>query len=141
VDNWGRLKNRLLPELDKALAGLMDDLTSEGMIENTLVVVSGEFGRTPKVSTLPGEKIPGRDHWAAVYSALFAGAGVKGGQVIGKSDSKGAYPVTPSFTPYDLGATVYHALGLAPETEITDSQNRPMFLNRGRVMETLFGAG
>jgi len=141
VDNWGRLKNRLLPELDKALAGLMDDLTSEGMIENTLVVVSGEFGRTPRVSTLPGEKIPGRDHWAAVYSALFAGAGVKGGQVIGKSDSKGAYPVTPSFTPYDLGATVYHALGLAPETEITDSQNRPMFLNRGRVMETLFGAG
>ena len=138
VDNWGRMKNRLLPELDRALAGLMDDLIAEGMIDNTLVVVSGEFGRTPRVSTLPGEKIPGRDHWASVYSALFAGAGVKGGQVIGKSDSKAAYPVTPPFTPYDVGATVYHALGIDPETEITDSQNRPIFLNRGRVMTPLY---
>jgi len=132
------MKNRLLPELDRALAGLMDDLVAEGLIDNTLVVVTGEFGRTPKVSTLPGEKIPGRDHWAAVYSALFAGAGVKGGQVIGKSDSKAAYPVTPSFTPYDVGATVYHALGLAPDTEVADSQNRPIFLNRGQVMNPLY---
>jgi len=138
VDNWGRLKNRLLPELDRALAGLMDDLVAEGLIDSTLVVVTGEFGRTPKVSTLPGEKIPGRDHWAAVYSALFAGAGVKGGQVIGKSDSKAAYPVTPSFTPYDVGATVYQALGLAPDTEIADAQSRPIFLNRGRVMSPLY---
>jgi Protein of unknown function (DUF1501) len=138
VDNWGRMKNRLLPELDRALAGLMDDLVAEGLIDNTLVVVTGEFGRTPKVSTLPGEKIPGRDHWAAVYSALFAGAGVKGGQVIGKSDSKAAYPVTPSFMPYDVGATVYHALGLAPDTEVADSQNRPIFLNRGQVMNPLY---
>ena len=140
VDNWGQLKNRLLPGLDRALAGLIDDLAAEGMLDNTLVAVLGEFGRTPRISTLPGNTVAGRDHWAAVYSALFAGSGVQGGQVIGKSDSKAAYPVTPSFTPYDVGATIYRSLGIAPDTEVIDSQNRPFFLNRGRVMSPLFGA-
>ena len=90
VDNWGRLKNTLLPWLDRALAALVDDLEAQGLWDETFVAVLGEFGRTPKVSTLPGEKIPGRDHWASVYSGLFAGAGVVGGRVIGKSDRVGA---------------------------------------------------
>jgi hypothetical protein len=137
-DNWGRLKTQLLPWLDKGLAALIDDLADEGRLKSTLVAVVGEFGRTPKVSSLPGQPKPGRDHWAACYSGLFAGAGVRGGQVIGKSDSKAAYPVTTAYTPYDIGATIYQALGIDPHTEIVDSLSRPMAINRGKPMEVLF---
>ncbi len=138
VDNWGRLKNRLLPWLDQALAALVDDLDGEGLLASTLVAAVGEFGRTPKVSTLPGEKIPGRDHWAHVYSGLFAGAGVKGGRVIGKSDKSGAFPVTTSYTPFDIGATVYRALGVDPDSEIRDALGRPVRVNSGTPMDVLF---
>jgi hypothetical protein len=138
VDNWGRLKNRLLPWLDRALAALIDDLGGEGLLDQTFIAAIGEFGRTPKVSTLPGESIPGRDHWASVYSALFAGAGVVGGRVIGKSDRIGARPVTTSFTPYDVGATIYQVLGVDPETEIRDALGRPSRLNAGSPMDVLF---
>jgi uncharacterized protein (DUF1501 family) len=138
VDNWGRLKNRLLPWLDQALAALVDDLEAEGRLEDTLVAALGEFGRTPKISTLPGSTIPGRDHWAQVYSGLFTGAGVRGGRVIGSSDRVGAVPTSTPYTPYDVGATVYQALGLDPETEIRDSLNRPFRLNAGRPIQVLF---
>ena len=138
VDNWGRLKTRLLPWLDRALAALLDDLQADGLIDQTFVAVLGEFGRTPKVSTLPGEKISGRDHWASVYSGLFAGAGVQGGRVIGKSDRIGAYPVTTSYTPFDLGATIYRALGVDDESQIRDSLNRPSHITTGEPMEILF---
>lgn len=138
VDNWGRLKGQLLPWLDQALAALIDDLADEGRLDNTLVAVVGEFGRTPKVSNLPGETRPGRDHWAPCYSGLFAGAGVRGGQVIGRSDSKGAYPVTPSYTPFDIGATIFQVLGIDPQTEVIDSLARPIAINRGNPMEILF---
>jgi uncharacterized protein (DUF1501 family) len=137
-DNWGRLKNRLLPWLDRGLASLVDDLDSEGQLDDTMVVAVGEFGRTPKISTLPGDKIPGRDHWAAVYSGLFAGGGVHGGRVIGKSDRTGAFPVTPSYTPFDIGATIYQALGVEPDAEIRDAQNRPSKVNSGQAMDVLF---
>lgn len=138
VDNWGRLKNRLLPWLDQAIAALTDELEDEGLIEQTFVAVLGEFGRTPRVSTLPGEKIPGRDHWAGVYSGLFTGCGVVGGRVIGKSDRGGAHPVSTSYTPYDVGATIYQALHVDPESEIRDSQNRPSRLCTGQPMDVLF---
>ena len=138
TDNWGRLRTRLLPWLDRALAGLIDDLDGEGMLASTLVVVLGEFGRTPKVSTLPGETLPGRDHWAYVYSGLFAGGGVVGGRVIGKSDSSAARPVSPSYTPYDVGATIYRAVGVDPESEIRDAQNRPSRVCSGTPMDVLF---
>lgn len=138
VDNWGRLKNTLLPRLDRALAALVDDLDAQGLWDQTFVAVLGEFGRTPKVSTLPGEKIPGRDHWAAVYSGLFAGAGVVGGRVIGKSDRVGARPVSTAYTPFDVGATIYAALGVDPESEIRDSQNRPSRVCTGQSMGVLF---
>ena len=138
TDNWGKLKTRLLPWLDQGLAALTDELESMGLLDRTLVAALGEFGRTPKISTLPGEKIAGRDHWAGVYSGLFAGAGVAGGRVIGKSDKVGARPVTESFTPYDVGATVYRALGVDPDSEIRDSTDRPSRVCAGRRMDVLF---
>lgn len=84
----------------------MDDLSSSGLLDQTLVIVMGEFGRTPKVSHLAGEKLPGRDHWAHAYSALFAGAGVRGGQVVGQSDASAAYPITRM----DSGGCLHHDL-------------------------------
>ena len=138
VDNWGRMKTKLLPWLDSAIAALTDELEAMGLSESTLVCVLGEFGRTPKISNLPGETIAGRDHWAGVYSGLFTGDGVVGGRVIGKSDKIGAHPLTTSYTPYDVGATIYHALGVDPESEIRDSQNRPSRVSGGRRMDVLF---
>jgi hypothetical protein len=101
----------------------------------------GEFGRTPRISTLPGAGAPGRDHWAPCFFSVWAGAGVRGGQVIGRSDAIGAYPATPPFSPDDLGATVYHVLGIDPAVEVRDRQARPVTLNRGEVMRGLFTAG
>lgn len=132
----------LLPPFDKALSALLDDLGARGMLDETLVLVLGEFGRTPKL-VLPDGKItffttPGRDHWMNCYSGLFAGAGVRGGQVIGRSDAVGAFPVTRPYTQADVGATVYQALGINPHTELSDSQGRPLVLNQGQVMDVLY---
>lgn len=138
VDNWGRLKNTLLPQLDQGLAALMDDLASTGLIDQTMVVVMGEFGRTPKVSTLPGKTIPGRDHWAHTYSGLFAGAGIQGGQVIGQTDEQAAYPVTRSFSPADVCSTLFNALGVEHDVTITDPLQRPHYLLNGNVISPLY---
>ncbi len=138
VDNFGRLKNQLLPPLDRGLAALLDDLAASGLLDETLIVAAGEFGRTPKISTLPGATIPGRDHWAPVYSAVFAGGGVRGGQVIGRSDKQAAFPVTRSFRPEDIGATIYQALGVDTSAEVRDSFGRPLRLNAGEPIEALF---
>jgi uncharacterized protein (DUF1501 family) len=138
VDNWGRLKNTLLPQLDQGLEALMNDLTSSGLIDETLVVVMGEFGRTPKVSTLPGQTIPGRDHWAHTYSGLFAGAGIQGGQVIGQTDEQAAYPVTRSFSPADVCSTLFNALGVQHDVTIIDPLQRPHYLLNGNVISPLY---
>ncbi len=145
VQNWDNhgsifptLKNRLLPPLDQGVASLIADLEATGLLDETLVMMLGEFGRTPKISALPGAKSPGRDHWAPCFFGVFAGAGVRGGQVIGKSDRIGAYPVTPPYSPDDVGATVYHVLGIDPASEVRDRQERPVQLNRGSVMQCLF---
>ncbi len=106
VANFPRLKDNLLPPLDRAVSALLDDLTGRGMLDDTLVVLMGEFGRTPKISELTPGAVPGRDHWPRVYSSVFAGGGVVGGQVIGKSDRIGAYPLSRSFGPPDLAATI-----------------------------------
>jgi hypothetical protein len=137
-DNFGRLKNKLLPPLDQGVAALLDDLEATGLLPDTLVMMLGEFGRTPKISTPPGSKAPGRDHWAPCFFGLFAGGGVRGGQVIGKSDKIGAYPTTTPYSPDDIGATVYHVLGVDPAIEVRDRLNRPVRLNRGEVMVCLF---
>jgi uncharacterized protein (DUF1501 family) len=134
--NFTRLKNELLPPLDQGVAALLDDLEANGMLADTLVMMLGEFGRTPKISGQPG--FVGRDHWAACFFGLFAGGGVRGGQVIGKSDKIGGYPITAPYSPNDIGATVYHVLGIDPGAEIVDRLNRPVQLNRGEVMHALF---
>ncbi|MCC6508809.1 MAG: DUF1501 domain-containing protein [Pirellulaceae bacterium] len=138
VDNWGRLKNTLLPQLDTGLAALMDDLSASGLLDSTLVIVMGEFGRTPKVSTLPGQTIPGRDHWAHAYSALFSGAGVRGGQVIGQTDAIAAYPKTSPWSPADICTTVFNALGVPPDVTIMDPLQRPHHLLNGNVISPLY---
>jgi uncharacterized protein (DUF1501 family) len=146
VQNWDNhgnifptLRDRLLPPLDRAVSALLDDLGDRGMLDDTLVLMLGEFGRTPKIGTQPGARgAPGRDHWAPCFCGLFAGAGVRRGQVIGKSDKIGAYPATTPYSPDDLGATVYHVLGVDPASEVRDRQGRPVRLNRGDVMDALF---
>jgi hypothetical protein len=137
-ENFTRLKRQLLPPLDQGVAALLDDLAASGLLDETLVVLLGEFGRTPKVTTMPGARSPGRDHWAPCFFGLFAGAGVRGGQVIGKSDPIGAHPITRPYSPDDVGATVYHVLGIDPGSEVRDRQDRPVRLNRGEVMQSLF---
>ena len=99
VANFPRLKNSLLPALDRAVSTLLDDLQARGLLDETLVVMLSEFGRTPKISELTPGAVPGRDHWPKVFPAVFAGAGVVGGQVIGKSDKIGAYPDLPIVRP------------------------------------------
>lgn len=127
------LKDTLLPPVDQGMSALLDDLETTGLIDETLVILIGEFGRTPKISDKAG-----RDHWGYCFSGLFAGAGVQGGKVIGKSDAMGAYPLTKPFSPDDLGATVYSVLGIDPESTIHDRQGRPAQLNLGSPMTTLF---
>ena len=125
------LKNFLLPPMDRAVSALIDDLESRGLLDETLIVMAGEFGRTPKISTLPGMKLPGRDHWGAVQSVFLAGGGVKGGAVIGSSDKIGGYPATDPQKPENLAATIYHALGLPPTISWSDTTGRPHSLYHG----------
>jgi hypothetical protein len=138
VANFPRLRDALLPPLDRAVSALLDDLEVRGLLDETLVVMLGEFGRTPRISELKPGDVPGRDHWPAVFPAVFAGGGVVGGQVIGKSDRLGAYAVSKTFGPPDLAATVYHALGVDPATELRDRLGRPVRLCSGEVMTPLY---
>lgn len=137
VDHFPRLKT-MLPALDTGLSALLDELDERGLLEQTLVICVGEFGRTPTISPLPGQKVPGRHHWAHGYTAVFAGGGVFGGQVIGQTDRLGAHPTTTPYHPNDMGATIYAALGIEPHQMIPDRFDRPRHLNRGRVMDVLY---
>src|SRR5262249_17800010 len=111
---------------------LLDDLDESGLLESTLIVMAGEFGRTPKVSHLPQfYKLPGRDHWGAVQTVFFAGGGIRGGTVVGSSDKIGAYPATSPQTPEHLAATIYHALGLPDTVAWYDDLNRPHHIYYG----------
>ncbi|QEL20148.1 DUF1501 domain-containing protein [Limnoglobus roseus] len=146
VQNWDqhsnifdRLKKDLLPPLDQGVSALYDDLAETGQLDDTFVMVIGEFGRTPKLGFQDKAAKIGRDHWAPCFSGLFFGGGVRPGQVIGQSDAIGAYPSTTPFTPEDIGATVYHVLGVPPDAEVRDRVNRPVQLNRGAAISQLFG--
>ncbi|MCA9177370.1 MAG: DUF1501 domain-containing protein [Planctomycetales bacterium] len=119
------LKNYLLPPTDRAVAALIDDLAERGMLDETLIVMAGEFGRTPRIFSIPSAKLPGRDHWGAVQSVFLAGGGVRGGTVIGSSDRKGAFPHDDPQRPEHLAATIYDALGLPPTAAWHDEQGRP----------------
>ncbi len=132
-NNFKTLRETLLPQLDAAVSSLVGDLHHRRMLEETLVVVMGEFGRTPKINGGAG-----RDHWNYCYSLALAGGGVRGGAVYGASDDQGAFPREHPVTPQDIMATIYHLLGFAPETEFIDHLNRPFKLvPNGRVIGEL----
>ncbi|MEZ6058766.1 MAG: DUF1501 domain-containing protein [Planctomycetaceae bacterium] len=134
------LKNFLFPPTDRAVSALLDDLDDRGLLDSTLVVMAGEFGRTPKVFGLPEHyKLPGRDHWGAVQSVLLAGCGFDGGLTIGTTDSHGGFPVSDPKTPEMLAATMYRALGLPRDTNWYDLQNRPAPLYNAEPIRPVAG--
>lgn len=122
-----------LPSFDRAFSTLLSDLDDRGLLEETLVVVVGEFGRTPKIN-----KNSGRDHWGSCYSAVLAGGGVRGGQVYGSSDAQAAYIKDSPVSPYDLHATVLHAFGFGPEVAVPDPTDRPVRISDGLPVTELF---
>ncbi len=132
---------RAVPQVDKAVATLIDDLDSRGRLASTMVVVMGEFGRTPRINKggVPGsDPVPGRDHWNAVMSVLVAGGGVRGGQVIGASNPRGEYPRDRPVGPQDLIVTIYKKLGIDPETTFLNKTGRPITVGgSGQVIAEL----
>ncbi|HEX3147620.1 MAG TPA: DUF1501 domain-containing protein [Gemmataceae bacterium] len=136
-DNHGAifptLKDRLLPPTDRGVSALIDDLQVRGLLDETLVVMFGEFGRTPKVNAGAG-----RDHWGRAFFACFWGGGVTGGAVIGKTDAIGSDPVTPAYSPMDFGATIYSALGVDHGAEVRDQLKRPVALNTGKPIAAIY---
>lgn len=132
------LKSKLMPPMDQGVAALLEDLDARGLLDETLVVWMGEFGRTPKLEYVAPHPAPGRNHWGHVFSLALAGAGIRGGQVYGASDKIGGYPKDGAVSPADLTATLFHCLGLAPGTEIRDRLDRPQPISRGQVLERLF---
>lgn len=131
--NFHQHKRYLLPQADQALAALIEDLDERGLLDSTLVVALGEFGRTPKINANAG-----RDHWPDCYTVLLAGGGIRGGSVFGSSDRIGAYPATDPVTPADLAATIYWGFGLDPRTEIHDRSGRPYRIADGRPISRIF---
>jgi len=126
-NNFPLLKDYLFPPTDKAVSALLDDLNESGLLESTLIVMAGEFGRTPKIYNVAPNvyKLPGRGHWAPCQSVLFAGGGIRGGHVIGSSDRDGAYPTSEPQTPENLAATIYQALGVPEDAMWHDVEGRP----------------
>jgi hypothetical protein len=139
--NFLDLRTRLCPVADQAFSALLEDLDARGLLDETLVVWTGEFGRTPRV----GQSVPGgagagrdgRDHWPGVFTTVLAGGGVRGGVVHGSSDRYAAYPATDPTRPADLAATVYHCLGVDPEMLLRDRLDRPMTLCEGTPLRAV----
>lgn len=125
-NNFNMLKKLLLPFLDRAVSALIEDLGARGLLDSTLVVVTGDMGRTPKVN-----KAAGRDHWPQCGFCLFAGGGTKAGTVIGTSDRQAAYPVEHPVSSGDLAATMYHLMGVDPEATVPDQTGRPVPISHG----------
>ena len=130
----------LLPRFDQSFSALLEDLDQRGLLESTLVVCLGEFGRAPLValeSRFAGAT-PGRKHWAAAYSIVFAGAGVRGGATVGAADRQAAYPISTKYAPWDVVATIFHALGIDPASHFYDSSNRPYPISAGQPIAALY---
>ena len=133
------LKDKLFPPTDQALSALLDDLNESGLLDSTLIVMAGEFGRTPRISTLASAyKLPGRDHWGKVQTVFLAGGGVVGGRIIGSSDKIGGFPRSDPQTPENLAATIYQGLGLPATIAWHDTQDRPHYVYRGEPIGGLF---
>ena len=139
------LKGKLLPSIDHCLSGFLDDLQSRGLLDETLIVMCGEMGRTPKISPITaggrnasGEIFtPGRHHWGDVFPCFFAGGGIRPGQVIGQTDKHGGVPITEAYTPADLATTIFHLLGIGPLEEFHDAQGRPYRICQGDAIGPL----
>jgi hypothetical protein len=133
ANNFGILKDTHLPQYDLTFSGLMDDLSNSGMLDETMVVVMSDMGRTPKIN-----KSAGRDHWTFCYSVLFAGAGIRGGTVYGASDEQASYVANDPASPADICATIYEALGIDPDLQIPDSAGQPVRISMGgRVIKDI----
>jgi uncharacterized protein (DUF1501 family) len=132
-DNFNGMRKRLVPPMETAFVALLDDLSERGLLDTTLVIWMGDFGRTPIIN-----KDAGRDHWPQCYSMVLAGGGIRGGQVVGESDSTGAHPKTRPVGPADIHATVFKALGYDSRA-ITyyTADGRPMLLSDGHPIDEL----
>jgi uncharacterized protein (DUF1501 family) len=131
--NFATLKRQLLPWLDGGLSTLLYDLSERGLLDSTLVVVTGEFGRTPRIN-----KDAGRDHWGPAFTVALAGGGIKGGRVVGKTDARAERPASDPHGPEDLSATLCHLLGIDPKDEFITPDGRPIaVVNNGRVLDEL----
>ena len=136
-DHYGRMKNELMPGFDMALAGLIEDLDQRGQLDDTLVMVLSEHGRTPRINNARGG---GRDHWSQAYTTLFAGGGVARGRVVGRTDRHGATVTERPVSPKDILATAYHLLGIDPHTLLTDRTGRPHpLVQDGNVVREMLG--
>lgn len=141
------LKGKLLPSIDRCLSGFLDDLELRGMLDETLIVMCGEMGRTPRISpiTVGGKNASGeiftngRHHWGDVFPCFFAGGGIRAGQIIGQTDKQGGVPVTDAYTPADLAATIFHLLGIGPDAEFHDPEGRPYRMTNGAAIKGLVG--
>jgi hypothetical protein len=131
--NCESLREDLIPPFDLALHALITDLEQTGQLDETLVVVAGEFGRTPRITLTTG----GREHWPHCFSVMLFGGGIRAGQIYGSSDRQAGYPASNPVSPADLTATIYHCLGLNPRTELLDVNNRPMWLSAGTPISAL----
>ena len=141
-DIFEDMKDHLLPRFDHGFAALMEDMHERGLLKETLVVCMGEFGRAPLVAVeakAAGRGSPGRKHWSACYSVLLAGAGIATGATFGKSDKQAAAVRDEPVTPGDLAATMFHALGISPETHFEDLTHRPSRIVTGNPVTKLFG--
>jgi hypothetical protein len=127
-----RLKSALAPPFDLAYTALLDDLDQRGLLDETLVLCTAEFGRSPKMNPAGG-----RDHWGHVFSVALAGGGIQGGIVHGASDKHAGYPKDGRVAPHDLTATLYHCLGLDPETELREALGRPVPISRGQPIREI----
>ena len=135
ISGYQMLKEKYcLPPLDLAYSALLEDLHARGLLDETLVVMLGEFGRTPKINAAAG-----RDHWGACQSVVLAGGGIRGGQVYGASDRHAAYPKNNPVAPEDVIATMYHAMGIPSDAILHDRQQRPHRVSEGRPLVELFG--
>ena len=137
-DAFPRFKEKLFPPTDRGLSALLDDLHDRGLLESTLIVMAGEFGRTPKLETNRHYKLPGRDHWGAVQTVFFAGGGTRGGTVVGSSDKIAGYPAANPQKPENLAATIYHSLGIPHDAAWQDDLNRPHQIYHGEPIAELF---
>lgn len=132
-NNFGVLKKTLLPQLNSAMSMLFRDLDERGLLESTLVLVTGEFGRTPRIN-----KNAGRDHWGPAFSVMLGGGGIQGGRVLGKSDARAEKPATDPYGPEDLAATLYHLVGIDPKSELHMPDGRPTgIVNGGKIINDL----